>query len=218
MASAETGVKIYTSSLLRIYDLIVLLISNTYIWRCSTKDVLLPFFREHLGRQHLDVGVGTGYFPANSHPPSDSEFTLVDLNRNSLETARARIDRPSTRCYLHDATKPLPIDDRFDSISLFYLLHCTPGPMGQKTKLFTNLKHHLVGDGILYGSTILGQNVKHNVVGRFIMWSYNRIGIFDNHLDSEEAFVDALKNNFQEVEHQIEGTVLLFTASRPKIP
>jgi len=62
---ANAGSAIYTPILLRsIYDTWVLGISNTYFWKCPTASVLLPFFEMHMSRRHLDVGVGTGYFPS----------------------------------------------------------------------------------------------------------------------------------------------------------
>src|SRR5262249_36594178 len=147
----------YRRLILSFYDLWVLTISNTFVWRCPTKTVLVPFFRANVGRRHMDVGVGTGYFPAIAMTASDPDvnkgrkevmkttvtpqsLTLVDVNPNCLAFAARRIGRPeSTRCIVADALKlslPNSEDDgereHFDSISLFYLLHCLPGPAAQK--------------------------------------------------------------------------------------
>lgn len=62
----EKGAAIYSPLMLKLYDWWVLGISNRYAWRCSTDAVLLPFFRQHVGRRHLDVGVGTGFYPVHA--------------------------------------------------------------------------------------------------------------------------------------------------------
>jgi ubiquinone/menaquinone biosynthesis C-methylase UbiE len=215
-AQGAPGAAIYSRLLLAVYDFWVLGISNAYAWRCSTKKVLLPFFRQNVRYNHLDIGVGTGYYLANADLPSDTKITLLDLNRNSLDAANRRIGGRAVKTLQHDVFEPLPMDSKHDSISLFYLLHCMPGPIERKTSLLANLKRYLSPDGVLYGCTILGKGVKHNAFGTYLMNFYNRKGIFGNWTDSEDAIVKALKENFEEVDVRVEGVVLLFTASRPK--
>lgn len=58
----------------------------------------------------------------------------MDLNKNSLETTNARIGNVA-RMFQGDALAPsLPFkkEEKFESISLFYLLHCMPGPLERK--------------------------------------------------------------------------------------
>jgi len=55
---------IYNFGFLSLYDLGILTLSCTFAWRCPTSTYLLPFFRKHMSRNHLDIGVGTGYFPS----------------------------------------------------------------------------------------------------------------------------------------------------------
>ena len=68
----DKGAAVYSPLVLGIYDLWVLGISNRYAWRCSTTAVLLPFFRQHIGQRHLDVGVGTGFYPAKTMPSAST--------------------------------------------------------------------------------------------------------------------------------------------------
>ncbi|UNI16555.1 hypothetical protein JDV02_002981 [Purpureocillium takamizusanense] len=128
---SDAGSAVYSPLLLSIYDAVVLGFSNTYVWRCPTDEVLLPLFESAMGEHHLDVGVGTGYFPAtamarrgggaasSSSPPCRS-LTLVDANPTALDTARRRVHRAAAglasssspvrvSAVLADATKPLPL-------------------------------------------------------------------------------------------------------------
>lgn len=213
--SSAAGAAVYSPFTLALYDAWVLGISNRYAWRCPTKEVLLPFFRANAGLRHLDIGVGTGYYLANAQLPADTQITLLDLNPSSLEAARRRIDRPGTRTLQHDVMTPIPGDELFDSISLFYLLHCLPGPLDAKAAIFGTLKHNLQPGGVLFGATILGDEVGHNGFGRKLMAVYNKKGIFGNRGDTQLGFEAHLRQHFRDVTLKREGKVLLFRAAQP---
>lgn len=213
--SSAAGAAVYSPFTLALYDAWVLGISNRYAWRCPTKEVLLPFFRANAGLRHLDIGVGTGYYLANAQLPADTQITLLDLNPSSLEAARRRIDRPGTRTLQHDVMTPIPGDELFDSISLFYLLHCLPGPLDAKAAIFGNLKHNLQPGGVLFGATILGDEAGHNGFGRKLMAVYNKKGIFGNRGDTQLGFEAHLRQHFRDVTLKREGKVLLFRAAQP---
>ncbi len=55
------GQAFYTDRTLPNYDLRVLTLSNPLIWRCPTTR-LLQFFNAHVSANHLDIGVGSGYY------------------------------------------------------------------------------------------------------------------------------------------------------------
>ena len=208
----------YSHWLLAIYDWWVLGVVTTYAWRCPTTSYLLPFFRKHASLKHLDIGVGTGYYLSNADWPPEATVTLVDLNANSLETAEARLAREGTRTVLQDIFEPLPKKlGNFDSISLFYLMHCLPGSVKEKCQIFGHLKDRLNDGGCVYGATILGAGVKHNIFGRAILTLRNSKGFFTNRDDSEAGFANALRVYFEEVEVELQGTVLMFKGSKPKI-
>ena len=77
---AAPGAAIYSKFILEIYDLFVLGLSNTFFWQCPTK-LILEFYNQHISDQHLDVGVGSGYFLDNcKFLNPNSRITLVDLN------------------------------------------------------------------------------------------------------------------------------------------
>src|SRR5262245_22523218 len=91
--SAEAGAAIYNKPLLAIYDLGVIGLSNTLAWRCPSH-LILDFYNQHISANHLDVGVGTGYFLDKCRFPSSSpRIALLDLNPNSLEATAKRLRR-----------------------------------------------------------------------------------------------------------------------------
>jgi len=45
-------------------------------------------YRRLLGRRHLDVGPGTGYFLDKAAPPAGTEITLLDPNPNVAKASR----------------------------------------------------------------------------------------------------------------------------------
>ena len=222
MSSADSldtsaGAAVYSQFVLRLYDAWVLGISNRFAWRCPTRGVLLPYYREHAGKRHLDVGVGTGYYLAHAGFAADQQVALLDLNPTSLHTAARRMGLAHHGLYAADVMQPLalPGQPAFDSIALFYLLHCLPGGMDDKAKVFEHLKAYLADGGVLYGATILGDAAGHNGFGRKLMDVYNRKGIFGNRVDTLEGLQVALRRHFAQVEVRQHGVVALFRASQP---
>jgi SAM-dependent methyltransferase len=214
---SAAGAAVYSPLTLALYDAWVLGLSNRYAWRCPTNEVLLPFFRRQVGARHLDIGVGTGYYLAKADLPPTTDITLLDLNPSSLAAAKRRIGRANVRTIQHDIMTPIPGAERFDSISLFYLLHCLPGPLDAKAAILGHLKHNLQPDGVLFGATILGDEAPHNAFGRKLMKVYNSKGIFGNRGDSQAGFEVHLRAHFGSVQVRREGCVLMFSASQPLV-
>jgi len=217
-ANTQDGAAVYSTRVLRIYDRRVLGFSNSYAWRCPTDTVLLPFFGQWLGTNHLDVGVGSGFYLAHTPAKPGQAITLLDLNENSLHAAAARIAHLHPTQVREDVLQPTgALGARtFESISLFYLLHCLPGDMAQKgPAVFGMLRRHLAPEGTLYGATILGEEADHNWLGRRLMRLYNRKGIFGNRHDTRTGLEAALARHFAKVTVWQQGKVALFQAQQP---
>ena len=93
-----------------------------------------------------------------------------------------------------------------------YLLHCLPGNLRDKAVVFKNLAQWLNDGGVLFGSTILGKGYEKGFSARVLMDFYNGKSIFSNLDDDLEGLEKALKQNFKNVDIQIEGCVAIFTA------
>ncbi|EGO55935.1 hypothetical protein NEUTE1DRAFT_103327 [Neurospora tetrasperma FGSC 2508] len=112
--NTKSGASIYGKPLmLTAYDKYVLGFSMTHLWRCPSKTILIPLFRQNFrAEKHLDVGVGTGFFVGDAlaerlakdedlmplERDQDSklvqpkiEITLMDLNAVALEKAKGRV-------------------------------------------------------------------------------------------------------------------------------
>ncbi|MUZ71448.1 methyltransferase domain-containing protein [Agrobacterium vitis] len=219
---SSLGAAIYSPLTLKLYDLVVLGFSNRFAWTCPTRTVLLPFFKAHLSDNHLDVGVGTGYYLAEAGIGPHQKVSLLDLNPNSLKAAKARLGRSlgrPCRTYVGDVMRPqpLPSDCRFSSISLFYLYHCLPGSIAEKSAAIAHLSPYLEPGGLIYGATILGDSAGHNQYGRRLMSVYNAKGVFGNRHDTQEGLVETLSVYFQDVDVRRHGRVALFTLRVPKV-
>ena len=212
--NTEPGASVYSPIILKLYNFGVLGISNRFAWECSTKTVLLPFYKKHLGLKHLDVGVGTGYYLARAGLTRSHQIGLLDLNENSLRTAAAQVKEAQVRTFMRDVMQPFaePADTGYDSISLFYLLHCLPGTMDDKETAIANLRRYLSKDGVLYGATILGNEVAHNPIGRFALRLYNEKGVMHNMADTLDGLQRMLKRQFQNVQIRRHNKVALFVA------
>jgi len=210
------GAAVYSQSLLHIYDFYVLGLSNIFFWKCPTK-LILEFYNRHVSDKHLDIGVGTGYFLDNcKFPHPHPLITLVDLNPNSLEFTARRINRYKPKLFIANVFQPLPLEPTsFNSIGINYLLHCLPGNnILSKEIVFENLKILLKDDGVIFGTTILGQGVSHNFLGRRVMRAYNARGIFGNINDSYEDLEEILKKQFRAYEIRVVGCVAFFVGRK----
>ncbi|KAL9036887.1 MAG: hypothetical protein Q9214_005939 [Letrouitia sp. 1 TL-2023] len=214
---------IYTPLRLLIYDIWVLGIVSTFAWGCSVASYLLPLFRVNIRSNHLDIGVGTGYYTSKAGIPSSTRLTLLDNESGALELAKRRSHRPDARGVVADVLKPLPFSgeeeaDKFDSVSMYFLLHClrcaTPE---EKCIVFENVARCMAPDGVLTGANILGKGVRRdNWFARFIRRGCLNHGVFDNRDDTAWVFEEGLRRCFAEVETWVVGSVFIFKAQGVK--
>ncbi len=209
----NAGQAVYTTRTLAIYDFAVLGVSNRFIWKCPTH-CLVRHYDRHVTDNHLDVGVGTGYFLDHCRFPSeDPRLALMDLNDDSLSYAAQRVVRYAPETYRRNVLEPIGFDGKkFDSIGFNYLLHCVPGSIESKGVVLENLKALMKPGATLFGSTLLQTGVERNWLARRLMGIYNRKGIFSNKFDSLEGLSRELELRFSDVTIQIVGCAALFSA------
>lgn len=214
---AYAGQAVYTKRTLKLYDIVVLGISNNWIWKCPTPR-LLNFYNRNISSNHLDVGVGTGYFLDHcSFPTPTPRVELLDLNADSLASTAQRIAHHKPVTHRANILEPLKIKTQpFDSIGVNYLFHCLPGTMAGKAIAFDHLNPYLSPKGVIFGSTLLQGGVPRTPGARKLMAFYNRKGIFSNTSDTLEALKHALDQRFHQWEVQAIGCAALFWAKTPK--
>jgi len=211
-AQIEAAKSVYTKRNLVLYDTIVLGISNNYIWQCqSTK--LKQHYNRYISANHLDIGVGTGYFLKNCQFSSQKpRIALMDLNPNTLEYTLQRISYCEPETYLHNILEPISIKIKhFDSVGISYLLHCLPGSISEKAVVFDHAKSLMNPGAVIFGSTILNNGVKKSWAAQKLINFYNRKGIFSNKADDFIGLEKALKQRFRTVKIDCFGCVALFS-------
>lgn len=201
----------YTRAGLAWYDLLVITISNRWIWRCPSRRIL-ELYNRHVSGNHLDVGVATGwYLDRCRFPGGQPRLALMDFSPDSLEVAGQRLARYQPEKYLRDVLQPIEFDGPpFDSIGLSYLLHCLPGTMETKQAALDHLLPLLKPSGVLFGTTLLGQGVRHGLAARRLMRFYNRVGIFHNQQDDLAGLERNLAARFPHYEVETVGCAALF--------
>ncbi|MDE5106862.1 MAG: class I SAM-dependent methyltransferase [Trichodesmium sp. St17_bin3_1_1] len=208
----EASQAIYTKQTLALYDLTVLAISSRLAWKCPTKR-LLKHYNQMVTANHLDVGVGTGYFLDRCKFPSQTpRVALMDLNSNTLEFTSRRIARYNPKTYCRNILDPINLNvEKFDSVGINYVLHCVPGNLKTKSVALDYLKALMNPNAVLFGSTILQGGVSINWLAKRLMASYNKKGIFSNQHDNLEDLKSALNQRFKDISVEVIGCVALFS-------
>ena len=201
----------FTPGMLRYYDWLLEFTCNR-VWHCPIQRTL-EHYKRQLSSNHLEVGVGTGYFLEHSLLPSSKpRLALLDLSPHCLKRTATRLSRYAPEVYRANALAPIEISvQRFDSIALNYVLHCMPGALPEKGVAFANLKPLLNPSGVLFGSTVLRHGVRCDLGARAFMRLYNARKVFCNLEDSLADLLQALETTFRNVQIEVIGCVAQFS-------
>lgn len=209
------GQAVYSPLVLRLYDFLVLGLTNHSLWRCPTAEILNLYDRNVTAR-HLDIGVGTGYYLDHARwPVPNPTIALLDLNPNSLAAASRRIARFAPTTVQANCLAPLPLAEKFDSVGLCYLFHCLPGSIPEKAVVLDHLGSVLAPRARVFGATILQGDRPRSRPAQALMDFYNRKGVFSNASDRLEDLEIALRQRFTEIRVEVRGVVALFEARVP---
>ena len=207
------GHAFYTRRSLAVYDLAILGYFSRLAWRCPARRIV-DHYDQHVSANHLDVGVGTGYFldhcqfPASSGPP---RITLLDISSACLDVATKRIARLHPETVLANVLQPVDYDGpRFDSIGLNYVLHCLPGDMPSKAVAIDHLTALANPGASVFGATLLHDGVHRNWLARQVMARNNAHGIFSNTDDDLDDLRSVLTERLSNVFLTTVGCVGVF--------
>jgi SAM-dependent methyltransferase len=204
---------IYTPTMLSLYDLLVHGVSNHVAWRCPTRRIT-ELYRANLAADHLEAGVGTGYFLQKTADARVNRLVLLDINRHCLERTASRLARFKPEPFQVDLLAPIELGlAPFMSVGLTYVLHCLPGCMREKLVAIDHLRPLMGKGAVLFGATILGRGIMPNRAARALLSLYNAKGVFNNRDDDLTGLRDGLRQRFDEVEVENEGCVALFRAA-----
>jgi SAM-dependent methyltransferase len=212
---AYRGQADYSRLLLKLYDPIVIGFVASAVWRVPAEP-LIEMYRANIRDRHLDIGPGTGYSIDHSGLPDGSRVTLVDPNPNVLRHASRRLRRLDVTAVEADVLKPLPVEGPFDSAALSLVIHCLPGPLSRKALAVKHVAAVLAPTGVLFGASVLGRSGQHTWLARRVLSAFNRRGAFDNLDDTEEGIREILEASFEHVELETFGSIVVFSATRPR--
>jgi hypothetical protein len=208
---------IYTPRALALYDAAVHGLSNRLAWRCPTAR-LLQLYADNLSGNHLEAGVGTGFFIDRAARAAFERLVLLDVNAHCLAVAAGRLERFAPAPWQASLFAPLG-DARgrdlapFRSIGLTYVLHCLPGSMMEKLAVVDHLRALMAPGAVLFGATILGRDIAPNGAARTLLALYNRKGMFNNREDDRDSLEQGLRRRFDAVAIEIQGCVAIFRAA-----
>ena len=209
---ADRGQAAFTRTGLALYDVLILGALCPWVWRCPNERILAAY-RQHLSDNHLEVGVGTGYFLDHARFSNASpRVALLDLNVHCLARTARRIARYHPEVYRADVLQPIVLDmRRFDSIALNYVVHCLPGSWPEKGMVFEHLKTLLNPGGTLFGATLVQGDVPQSATAAGLMRWFNARGTLHNQADTRTRLVEGLEQHLNDVRVEQVGCVALFS-------
>jgi SAM-dependent methyltransferase len=207
----QASIVTYKKSILPMYDIVVLWFTNNFIWKCPSS-LIVNFYNKHITGNHLDVGVGTGYFLDKCRfPVSNPRVALMDVSRDSLAATAGRIQRYNPETHVANLLDPQDWSvGTFDSIGINYVLHCLPATIAEKEAVIARLATHLNDGGVLFGTTVLGKDIERNRAAVALMRFYNNKKLFTNVEDSPSAIEQIFARNFSKHHIHIHGCVAFF--------
>lgn len=207
------GHAFYTRRSLAVYDLAILGYFSRVAWRCPASRIV-DHYNRHVSGNHLDVGVGTGYFLDHCQLPPPSErprLALMDISTSCLEVASKRVARFDPEIIEANVLEPIAYDGpRFDSVGLNYVLHCLPGDIGSKAVALDHLIALANPGAWLFGATLLHDGVDRSWLARKVMDRNNSHGIFSNADDTLDGLRSALSDRLSDSSVQVVGCVGIF--------
>jgi ubiquinone/menaquinone biosynthesis C-methylase UbiE len=213
-AKAIKAVKLYNRLILSIYDNYVFKIVSPLFFKCPQNE-LVDFYRENISRNHLEIGVGTGFLLKKSAEVAGFDsLSLLDLSENCLNLTAKKLKVFKPEKYHANILERFPIHNKvFDSVGLSFVLHCVPGSFKTKGIAFDHIAAHMQKGGKLFGTTAI-YYPEQTAMAKYVMDIYNKRGMFNNTEDKKEDLVNALANNYTDVVVEQMGNVLFFTARK----
>jgi hypothetical protein len=212
-ADVLAGQAVYTPTTLRFYDALVG-VNCAVFWGCP-RSVLLNLYRRNAAREHLDIGVGTGYLPDRCGLPGEApRITLLDLNPHCLASASKRLARYQVATRRGSVLEPFPVAKHsHGSAALNLMLHCVPGDIPYKAVAFDNAAACVRPGGRIFGSTVLSRGVPVSRRARVFLRMLNGRGGFNNADDSLEDLHSELGRRFPDYQVTVHGCTALFEAT-----
>jgi len=197
----------------RMYDTGLYKFVTGSFWRCPTA-VLLDNYADNISSNHLEVGVGSGYFLRRTLCADFLDrLMLSDLNRRCLAKSAAKLAAFAPATLKHNVQAPLPMSARgFKSVGMNYVLHCIPGRFSRNQAIFRNVHAALEEGGVFFGATLIPGKARDGFASWLFMRVLNGLGIFNNSNHRLDELKGALEVYFSKVEISLVGNAAVFVA------
>jgi hypothetical protein len=206
------GIKAYSRLGLHLYEPLVVGLLARHVWTCPA-DAFIDHYRQHVSANHADIGVGTGYcLDRCEFGIPDPRIALIDLQPNCLKFVARRLAHYRPELYLHDAREPLLGVRPFDSIALGGILHCLPGDMHQKAKVFDALRPICNPGARIFGFTLVNDAIAQCAVRRIAYRALNGLRVVNCSHDTADDLRHALAIRFRNYSVEMIGCFAFFSA------
>lgn len=201
--------KNFVTQSLKLYDFAVNDINCNYVWRCNKKNII-DNYKKNIGKIHLEIGPGTGYFLKNNYP--NEKLYLMDINNETLDFSKKNLEGSYNNIYKlkHNIFTDKIKIDQLDSVGINYVLHCVPGKLENKVdKLISNL---ITSNQTKYfGATVVNNNYLQTPLSKFELYFLNQKKIFSNFEDDYRNLIKYFEYNNINYQYKICGNVLIFS-------
>jgi hypothetical protein len=207
------SIRIYTRANLRLYDAVVMGVLARHVWGCPA-DRFVEHYRRHITSNHADIGVGTGYcLDRCGFATPDPRLVLIDLQLNCLEYAARRLARYRPQILRRDVLQPMPkLSRRFDSVALGGVLHCLPGGMRDKGRVFDSLQSLMHPGSKLFGYSLVIDPARRRLRGEVVLDLLNNLRVIDNSGDRASDLARELSSRFAQSSVEQVGYLAFFSA------
>ena len=197
----------------RVYDTGLYKFVTGSFWRCPT-ELLLDNYADHISNNHLEVGVGSGYFLRRTLCADFLDrLMLSDLNKRCLAKSGAKLAVFEPEMLKHNIQAPLPACARgFKSVGMNYVLHCIPGRFSRNQAIFRNVHAALETGGVFFGATLIQGKFRQGAASWLLMRALNGLGIFNNRNHRVDELKGALEVYFSKVQVSMVGNAAVFVA------
>ena len=201
--------KNFVSRFINVYDYLVNDINCKYAWRCPQKNIFNKY-NKYLGRNHLEIGPGSGYFLKNKNI---NNLTLIDINQDILNYSYNNLISNNYEIKIKNHNifnQELKLNSEFDSVGLNYVLHCIPGRIENNIdSIINNLKNK--NDYILFGSSVLNDVNLQTRLSKLELIYLNKNKVFHNTNDYSYNLINYFNINNFNYNYKIIGNVILFS-------
>lgn len=207
------SIRIYTRAGLRMYDALVMGVLARHVWDCPAA-AFVEHYRRHTTANHADIGVGTGYCLDRCGFDTDSpRLTLIDLQPNCLEYAARRLARYRPQLLVHDVMQPIPeVERRFDSVGIGGVLHCLPGDMRHKGRVFDAIRSLTCAGSKVFGYSLVANAARRRTRSDLVLRLLNRMKVVDNAGDRVDDLTRELASRFAACRVEQVGYMAFFSA------